>query len=153
MLKGGKAGKQAEKDILIKGMDRKHTFYVVGIPKEFSAKFGKKVTIIVDNKFFTGKLKELFGETADVMHEKITVELIKKLLDKQSLICHIDDNLLGDYSHSSHFIVLEKIHRGRIVIIDPIFGKRTAISEEKLAKAIESLKKHVKMCPLIMFIK
>jgi hypothetical protein len=55
-----------EEEILIKGMSRSYPFYVVGIPKEFFKKYGKKINIIVDNKYL-----ELFSSS--ILSSLITI--------------------------------------------------------------------------------
>lgn len=143
-----------EEEILIKGMKRIYPFYVIGIPRAFFNKYNKKINIVVDNKYFTNFLIDGFNDknNFNVYHNKITIRYIKELLKENSVICHIDDNYLGDYSHASHFIILENSTDKRITIIDPMNGKRTFISDEKLEKSIQSLKKHIKMCPLLFYL-
>jgi hypothetical protein len=146
--------KKDEGLILIKGGDRsKYQFYVSGIPIEFYKKFKKKINLVVDNKYFTNVLLKEFNNKSkfNVYQSKITLELIKSLVEKGPIVCHIDDNLLGDYSHASHFIVIEKVEGNRVQIVDPWYGKRRVISLKKLEEAIKSLKTHIKMCPLIFY--
>ena len=50
-----------EEEILIKGMNRKHSLNVVGVPQEFYNKYKKRLTIIVDNKYFTDVLIKAFN--------------------------------------------------------------------------------------------
>jgi len=144
-----------EEKILLKGMKRTYPFYVVGIPQEFFKRYKKKINIIVDNKYFTNVLIKSFKSKNkfNIFHKKITLSLIKELLKEQPLICHIDDNYLGDYSHASHFIILEKATNKRILIVDPMTGKKKSISDKKLLESILSLKRHIKMCPLLFYIK
>ncbi len=151
MLRKEPFSKEDEKDILIKGMERSYPFYVTGIPQEFSKKFNIKLNIIVDNAFFTNELKKSFNNNITVQHNKITLNLIKELLKHQPIICHIDDNYIGDYSHASHFIILEKATEEYIQIIDPLTGKRSNLSNKKLEASIKSLKDHIKMCPLLFY--
>lgn len=143
-----------EEDILINGMKRIYSFYIVGVPKEFFKKYGKKVNIAVDNKYFTNVLIKDFNDKTNfnIYHNKITIAYIRELLKKTSLICHIDDNYFGDYSHVSHFIVLEEAANKKIRIIDPMTGKKGLISDKKLEESILSLKKHIKMCPLLFYL-
>ena len=140
-----------EKEILINGMKRIYPFYAVGVPKEIFNKFKTKITIIVDNKYFTNSLIKSFKDKRNfnIVHKKITIQLIKELLKDKPLICHLDNNYLGDYSQCSHFLVLEKATHKKILLIDPFSGKKRFISVKKLEQAILSLKNHVKMCPLL----
>ena len=145
---------KTEKEILIKGMRKIYPFYVVGIAKEVFNKFKTKITIIVDNKYFTNSLIKSFKDkrSFNIIHKKITIQLIKQLLKDKSLICHLDNNYLGNYSHCSHFVVLEKATDKKILLIDPFSGKKRFISDKKLEQAILSLKNHVKMCPLLYYL-
>ncbi|MDQ5954753.1 MAG: hypothetical protein QG583_681 [Patescibacteria group bacterium] len=143
-----------EKELAMNGSSRKYPFYMVGISAEFIKKYDGKITIYADNNFFTATLQK--GITGDkkinVIHKKIDMHLISKLLKKKPIICHIDDHALGDFSHASHFIILEKESEKFITIIDPWNGKKYKISKTKLTEAISDLKNHIKMCPLLFSI-
>lgn len=150
---GGNINRKDEESILLRGLDRKYTFPAIGVPKEIFKRFGKKINIIVDNKYFTNFLIKKIRDRKNfnVFHKKINPSLVRELLKNGPIACHIDDNLLGDYSHASHFIIIEKSTPGGFGIIDPWYGKRRIISEKTLTRAILSLKKHIKMCPLIYY--
>jgi hypothetical protein len=51
-----------EANILLSGMKRMYPFYVVGVPKEFFNKYRRKISIIVDNKYFTNVLVKGFKD-------------------------------------------------------------------------------------------
>lgn len=139
-----------EQDICLKGSQRSYPFYVVGLPVEIAKTFHIRIQVLVDNKYFAGILSKAFNKKSfDVEHQKITILLLKKLLQQGPLICHIDDHFIGNYSHASHFIVLEKCRKNNIVIIDPYTGKRKLMKDVQLNEAIQSLKKRIKMCPLL----
>lgn len=139
-----------EQDLSLKGSKRLHSFYVVGIVKEIVNKYQTKVSVTVDNKYFARILeKQINDKKIEIKHQKITLELVLELLKTTPLICHIDNNYLGDYSHSSHFIILVKATEKNIIFVDTLTGKKGLISPNKLEKAILSLKKHIKMCPLL----
>jgi len=74
--------KSSEKEILMNGMERKYSFYVVGVPEEFSKKTKEKVVIYVDNKYFTNVLSKLVTKNIKVIHNKIDEQLIRKVLEK-----------------------------------------------------------------------
>lgn len=143
-----------EANILLSGMKRMYPFYVVGVPKEFFNKYRRKISIIVDNKYFTNVLVKGFKDknNFNIQHKKITISLIRELLEEQPIVCHVDDNYFGDYSHASHFIILEKTVNKKILIVDPMSGRKTLISDKKLGDSILSLKKHIKMCPLLFYL-
>lgn len=144
-----------EQNITLLGSRRIYPFYVVGITTEISKKYGGDIKIIADNKFFTKVLKKSFTKqkTIYVKHEKITAQLIRKILEKHTLICHIDTHGLGDYSHASHFIVIEKNEGENFTITDPWIGKKKRIANKTLESSISELKKHIKMCPLLFYYK
>jgi ABC-type bacteriocin/lantibiotic exporter with double-glycine peptidase domain len=134
-------------------MDRKYEYYVVGVAEEFVKKSKEEVSVIADNEYFANKLKQSYkDEKIKIDAKKITLNLISELLKKRPIILHIDDNFLGDYSHVSHFIVLEKATKTKFLIHDPYYGKKSFVSQKKIINAVQSLKKHVKMCPLIFYI-
>lgn len=140
-----------ERKILLKAMDRKYKFYVSGVPIEISHTYKKSIDVFVDNKFFTNVLKKEFkGTKVKPVHKKVSLSFIKELLQSGPIICHIDDHYLGDYSHASHFIVIEKDTGKNFLIIDPWQGKKVLISHKKLEESIKSLKTHIKMCPLLL---
>ncbi|HMS22553.1 MAG TPA: hypothetical protein PKA38_02200 [Candidatus Levybacteria bacterium] len=143
-----------EQKLTLDGSKRIYPFYVVGIAMEFVKQFNSKLSVYVDNKYFASVLKDAFKEqkSIEVIHQKNTLSFISEQLNKQPLICHIDDHALGDYSHASHFIILEKATNKYIEIVDPWFGKRKMISNKTLENAIHELRVHVKMCPLIFSI-
>ena len=68
------------------------------------------------------------------------------------IICHIDDHYLGDFSHASHFVVIEKATESKFMVVDPMHGKKKWISEKTLDNAIQDLKNHIKMCPLVFYL-
>ena len=149
--------KFSEKDevqLLLNGMRRTYPFYVVGISQEFFNRYQKGVNIVVDNKYFTDILIKSLKDRKNfnIYHQKITIHLIKELLNEGPIICHIDDHYLGDYSHASHVIILERATDKKILIVDPMNGKKSLISDKKLEDSILSLKKNIKMCPLLLYV-
>ncbi len=145
--------KEDEQRLALKGSQRTYPFYVVGITAEVAKEYRTRIEVLADNKFFTTILKKSFdNKNIVVSHEKITTALVRKLLPKNQLICHVDIHGLGDYSHSSHFIVIEKVSGKIFTIIDPWSGKRRKITEETLKRAISELKNEVKMCPLLFMV-
>lgn len=140
-----------EQNLALSGSKRTHQFYVAGIPLEFTKKYNSQINVFVDNKYFAKVLGGIFSseKRINVIQKKITIPLIKDLLTNGPLICHIDDHALGDYSHASHFIVLERATDKFVQIIDPWTGKRRKITLSKLDESISDLKNQIKMCPLL----
>lgn len=156
MLRKAKKGisfdREGEREVWESGSDIQYPFYCVGIAQEFSKKFAVGIEIIVDNRYFTNVLKKAFGPRSrcTVHYQKISITSINNFLTKGPVICHIDDHSLGNYSHCSHFVILEKNLSGeRFLIVDPWHGKKKRLRSIKLEESILSLKKHIKMCPLL----
>ena len=140
-----------EERIFMEGEKRRHNYYLRGIIDSFVDNTMLSVEIIVDNKYFAEEVAKPKSKNIKVINEKITLELIKKLLETQAFIIDLDDNFLGDYSHASHFVVIEKVlPNGKFQIIDPSSGGKKMLTAEKLENSISSLKNHIKMCPLII---
>jgi ABC-type bacteriocin/lantibiotic exporter with double-glycine peptidase domain len=154
MIINPKNKEREEEKLLLKAMNRKYKFYVSGVPVEISKKYGKSIAVSVDNKYFTNVLKKEFkGTKVSPTHKKVSLTFIKELLKEAPVVCHIDDHFLGDYSHASHFIVIERDTGKKFVIVDPWQGKRLLISHKTLQDSIKSLKTHIKMCPLLLTIR
>lgn len=155
MLRNKQVTQIQEQDLALKGSKRIHQFYVAGIPLEFVKQYDAQVIVYVDNKYFANVLEEIFSQDRrlSIVQRKITLSLIKDLLESGPLICHIDDHSLGDYSHASHFIILERATDKFVQIIDPWTGKRRKIFLAKLDDSISDLKNQIKMCPLLLSLK
>lgn len=139
---------KAELKLLIGGFKRNRDTYSAGIIKEFVSKYNKKVKVYIHSKYFFKKLKWLVGSNIQLEHNKISLELIDKL--EFPFILYIDDRILRRSAHWPHFVVVERKHKNRFVLIDPWDGKRKWLTEKKLMKAILSLKNHLKFCPLLI---
>lgn len=142
-----------EQRIFFEGEKRRLDSYLSNMIFSFVDNTKLSLEIFADNKFFTEKLKgELKRQQKSILIEnkKISISFIDKLLERSDIILHIDNNLLGDYSHSSHFIVVERKVADKYNIIDPLTGTRKNLSASKLEEAISSLKSSVKMCPIII---
>ncbi len=143
-----------EERIFSEGEKRRFGFYLNSILESFADNTMLSVDVYVDNKFFADKLvgeQNRKNKRIKFKNEKISIELIKKLTDIDAVIAHVDNNFFGDYSHSPHFIVVEKaIPTGKFQIIDPLSGKSKIVAESILESAIVSLKNHIKMCPIVI---
>lgn len=140
-----------EERVFMEGEKRHHAYSLRGFLESFADNTMLSMEVIVDNKSFAEDISKPNNKNIKVRQEKITLALIKKILETQALIIHLDDNVLGDYSHASHFVVVEKLMpNGKFQVIDPMTGGRRILSEEKLQNSIDSLKSYIKMCPLII---
>ena len=140
-----------EQEIALLGSRRIYPFYVVGITLEIAKRYGSEIKVHVDNKYFGGILSKSFVEEKNISVETkaVSLKLIRELLEIGSLICHVDMHGLGDYSHASHFIIIEKAVSETFTILDPWDGKKKRVSDKTLENAIYELKHQVKMCPLL----
>lgn len=143
-----------EQEIALLGSRRVYPFYVVGVTVEIAQRYKSKIKVFADNKYFADILSKSFTKEKNISVEAkpVTLKLIRELLESQPVICHVDVHGLGDYSHASHFIVIEKGGKETFTIIDPWIGKRKRVSAKTLENTIFELKNHVKMCPLLFAI-
>lgn len=150
----GMTDQSMEERVFIEGERRRFDLHINGILESFVDNTMLSVEVLVDNKFFAEALiKNQYkkNKRIKIINQKITTKLIKELLANQPLVVQLDNNFLGDYSHSSHFVVIEKIlTNGKFQLIDPMTGSKKILTEEKLEEAILSLKNHIKMCPLLI---
>lgn len=156
MLREGATGQPFdaadEQDLAVRGSRRNHAFYVTGIPTECARRFGVQIRVLADNAYFAKILARAFEKEKGIAveHAKVAAQSIRALLAQRPLICHIDNHLLGDVTHSSHFVVLEKELPGdRVLLIDPWTGTRKRVKWARLEESIGSLKTRIRMCPLL----
>lgn len=145
--------REDEQNLFERGSSRIHPFYVVGVTQEFSNMFHRTIEVISDNAYFTAILAKTLKPTSQyiVQHQRLTISVVRSFLKTSPVICHIDNHILGDYSHTSHFIILEKeLSNDRILVLDPWTGKRKRLSFLQLSQSIHSLRNHIKMCPLLL---
>lgn len=156
MISGAKDQSQEEK-IFFEGEKRDYDYYINSTLASFAKNTGKQLEVLVDNKYFTETLSHDLNELSEKVHisfKPVTTPLIKEIVKNQPLVVHLDDNFLGDYSHASHFVVVHSIRKdGRFEIFNPINGKSKYLTERNLGDAILSLKKHIKMCPILITVK
>jgi len=153
----GENDQSMEEKIFFDGEKRDYQFYLNSIFASYVSNLNKGIQVHVDNRYFAKLLAEdlaEFGDKIAIDHNPITIDMIKKILQKSPLIIYLDDNFLGDYSHASHFVVISSIRKdGRFEILDPATGKCKYLTEKKLEETIQSLKKHIKMCPIVVTMK
>jgi hypothetical protein len=142
---------EIEQMMAVRGSKRIYPFYVVGITAEMAKEYGSNIKIFVDNKYFTKVLIKSFEEQKNITveHTKINPKCIQKLLLNGPLICHIDGHAFGDYSHTSHFLVIEKMAEEKYVVINPWDGKRRKVDVEVIEATLTGLKDYVRMCPIL----
>lgn len=156
MISGAK-NQELEEKIFFDGAKRDYDFYLNSMLASFVKNTGKSLEVFVDNKFLTGKLSvnlEKYSDKINIVHKQINPDLIAETLKTGPFVIYLDDNYLGDYSHASHFVVVNSVRKdGRFQILDPANGKRKYLTANKLSESVESLKKHIKICPIIIRVK
>jgi hypothetical protein len=155
MLCGVKMTKKQEGKILLKGLEKVNMTYAPGMLKAFVTIYKKKLNFFVENKYYAQNLKKFFSKNKYITlkNEKCDIEAIENKLIDGPIIAYVDAKFLEHDSyadHAPHFIVLEKIHNGKVTIIDPWNGKRKDIKIKSLTGAIRSLKTRFKYSPVII---
>lgn len=142
---------KAELGLLLGGFRKNRENYAIGILHHFVSKYGKQAKVYVHNKYFFKKLRTLVTSSdIDLKHEKINLQLINKL--EIPFILYLDDRILRKSIHYPHFVIVERKHKNRFVLIDPWDGRRKWFSEKKLMRAVLSLKNYLNFCPLLITI-
>jgi len=150
-----KKAKKIEEEIFLEGERKTHDFWIQSMLTSFLKHSDKKVCLVVDNKFFAETLSRgLKGnDRVELRQEKISAKLITKLVENYPLAINLDNQNLGDWAHAPHWVAVEKASGGKITFIDPNTAGRRIFSEEKLNLAIASLNNHLRICPLIVYLK
>jgi len=143
-----------EERIFFEGEKRDYDLYLNSTLVSFVDNTKLTIEVIADNKYFANELTSTlkrYRKSIVVSQQKVSAKLIAKLLETSAVILHIDENSLGAYSHSSHYVVVEKnLPSGNFQIFDPMTGRGKVLTPEKLDTAILSLKNHLKMCPVVI---
>ena len=149
MLSGNLINRKNEIDLFIEGIKRYPFSYSLGICEEFSIKYNKNIIIYVDNKYYSKYLNNLkITDGINIVHQYIDIRFINKKF--VPFIIYIDNNVLGEYTHSPHFVIVETINKNNCTIIDPWKGKRLNINKKIIFDGVLLLKRHLKYSPLII---
>lgn len=141
-----------EQQLLFNGLLFNREIYHIGILEEFSKRFKKTLKVWVDNKYFSESLKKLpISNDLKIHFHKIDLDLILgNLSNKRLMILYLDLFYLRNNLHSPHFVVVEKLIKDRLVVLDPWKGKRFYLKSKVLMKAIDSLRNHLGFCPILV---
>lgn len=141
----------SELRLLTGGFKESRESYAIGIAAEFTTKYGRKVTVLVHNRYFYKKLKSLpESSVLKLQYSQINLKLLNKL--ECPFILYIDNSILTKSVHWPHFIIIERRYKNKFVLIDPWSGGRRWLTENKLMKAVLSLKNYLKFCPLVIIV-
>lgn len=150
MLINKKVTFSTELGLIVGGFKRYRESYAPGIIKEFVSKYNKRVKVYVHSKYFFKKLRWLADFNIQFEHHKINLELMNRL--DVPFIAHVDDRILRRSVHWPHFVIVERKHKNKFVLIDPWDGKRKFLNENKLMYGVLSLKNYLKYCPLLIIV-
>lgn len=157
LMIAGYKDQKLEKVIYIEGEKRDYGFYLNGMLTSFVKHTDKSLNVFVDNKFLTKKLTnnlKSLSSKIKVIHQPISTKIVSKIVREKPLVLYIDNQFLGDYSHTPHFVVANKIRDDkRFEVFNTVDGRKRYMTDNVLNDAILSLKKHIKMCPVIITMK
>lgn len=140
-----------ETTLLIEGITRIRDNYALGIVDYFSSKFVQNVQVIVDNKYYCGYLgSQLRNNRVKLQYQKITLSLLSSL--PKPYIINVDHNLLGAYEHTPHFVAIISEQKNDFTLFNPWTGIISRKKKQTVFNAILSLKKYIKICPLVISI-
>jgi dimeric dUTPase (all-alpha-NTP-PPase superfamily) len=149
MLLNNPISQNDEINLFIEGIKRYPFSYSLGICEEFADKYDKDIIIYVHNKYYSKYLNTLKNENN--VHI-VQMYINKSFINKQEypFVIYLDNNILEEYIHSPHFVIVESFDKTDYIIIDPWKGMRIKINKETLYKGVLLLKEHLKFCPLII---
>ena len=141
---------EAEKELISAGLFQFREIFSLGCLLAFEHKYkNSEVIVYVDNKYF---LKDLQSKTNNpnitLLYQKNDLQLLNYL--EPPYIVYVDYRLFYGWSHQPHFIMVTKKTANFFKIFDPWDGKTKQISKIKLIDSINSLRNHIKVCPLVI---
>lgn len=154
-LSGEDISLDKEVEIITDGLKNGKNFYVLAILEAFSKRYIKKLTIYVHTKFYTDYLRKnltvSLRNRIDFIYMPIRKNFINQLTSPY--ILYIDDYKISFQSfsiHAPHFVLVESRTSQFFYVSNPLTGEKIKIKQEKLFKAINSLWKYLKFCPLLI---
>ena len=125
--------------------------FAIGHIEYIARKYNKKFNYYLDNKEFEKYVsKKHMSKNVKIFQEKISLNLINKLIKKSPIILQIDSYAFWKITHVSHFvIILEKTKTG-YEVYDPWFGKNFYKSSKEVSTGIRSLRNLLKFWPQII---
>lgn len=146
---GKKVTLKAELELLIGGFKRNRESYSAGIISAFAARYKRKTTVLIHNKYYYKKfLRYIKSSCVNIKHKNVDSRLLKEL--RTPFILYLNHRILRKSVHYPHFVVVEKRQNEKFVLIDPWIGRRKRINEAKIMSGVESLKNYLKFCPLVI---
>lgn len=152
LLAHRKPSRKSELGLITNGFKNSRDYYSLGILQAFVSKYKCKLTIFVGNKYFYRVIKsEDKTNKLNFVHSSINEDF---LINCQTpYILQLDHFYLSSKTHTPHFVIIENIAKNHFYVIDPWTGEMTQASKDKIIKAVQSLRKLIKFCPLVIKIK
>lgn len=151
LISGQRIFPEIEVLLLVDGLKSFREIYSLGILIAFTKKYKFFVEVKINNKFFWKYLnKSLYNNQIHLVHQPIKSAIPDQ---KFPYILYVDGYGLGMNTHSPHFVIIESQKDEYFNIIDSWIGKRRKIKREIIFQAIDSLKKHLRICPLLITVK
>lgn len=148
MLRNKPVNEVAELKLLINGFKRFRDIYALGILDEFSNSYQQPLEVVINNKWMTNYYRaHITSSQISINYHILNEELLRK--QNSPFILYIDNNSIGSYSHEPHFVIVQPTEK-QLYTIDPWTGKRKKTSYKILIKGVNSLSKHLKICPILI---
>lgn len=138
--------------LTFEGLKRQRNYFLLGVLEVYSQAYQHKVTIYADNNYFSKVLNNGTSSNLIITKKKPIRLLVEERIvySKNPFILFIDLFYLKKGVHSPHYVIVEKYHKGRLVLVDPWFGRRFYWTKEKCIESIKSLKTHLGFCPVVI---
>ncbi len=124
--------------------------YLIGQLNHAAKKYEKNLQVYIENRYYFEKLRKEKSQKVELVNARISMGLIRKLLENGSVVVYLDNYYLQKVVHAPHFVLAERRMDDIIEIADPYNGKRKKISGEIIKKAIIDLRNHLKYSPVLI---
>lgn len=144
------ATKEKELEIIYNAVQKcRDGYYAYNILASFIERYNHLATLYVDSKPYSLYLHKLNNNNKIIIkYREINESFFLKLAKPFAL--YVDDYILGESTHSQHFIVIEELDDKTATIIDPWPGKRKKVEKYLLMAAVNSLKRQFLYSPLLI---
>ncbi|HLC73390.1 MAG TPA: hypothetical protein VJH20_02015, partial [Candidatus Nanoarchaeia archaeon] len=144
-IKPIKISQKLELDCIIHSLKFSKYDFVIGHMDFISRKFNVNIERFFDNKYFFNYVRKLKSvPNTKMCVNKIGLNLINKILDRQPILL-VDSFYFNKVYHYPHWITLLDKIGSKYRIFDTWEGKEKIINSRILAKAVSSLRNHLKM--------
>jgi len=146
-----KITKKKEWEVLEAALKYSKDDFAVGHIEYLVKKYNKKFDYYLDNKEY-GKYvnKKHLSKNVKIFQEKITLNLINKLIKNAPIILQIDSYAFWRITHVSHFVIITEKTKTGYKVYDPWFGKFFNKTSKEVSTGIRSLRNLLKFWPQII---